>query len=132
MSDHPRSNESWLEFFRRTRRFSDLILSAWSQIEFNIDQLVARQYDLLRYLPNDKRIRFILDNSFQRKLELLKDRHVITNKEASVIKKFQEYRNRLFHGKESFFMLPSEEEDEIMDNAIEAARITLEKLASPP
>lgn len=116
--------------FRRTRRFSDLILLAWSEVEFNIDQLVARQYGLFADFAHfDKKTRFLLDTSFQRKLEFLRDCQVINNEEVSVIKEFQEFRNRLFHGKEPFFMLAIEDEDKIMDNAVAAARIALEKLA---
>jgi len=129
LADHPAPNESWLEFFKRTGRFSDLILTAWSNIEFNIDQLVARQYGL--FVDNDRKSKFLLDTSFHRKLEFLKDCQVFTGEEYAVIKDFQNYRNRLFHGKEwSYMVLSKDEEEAIMDNAMKAARITLEKLAS--
>jgi hypothetical protein len=44
--EQPIKNESWMEFFWRTKRFSDFILLAWHLIEFDTNQLVARQYGL--------------------------------------------------------------------------------------
>ncbi len=126
MSDHPLPNESWLEYFRRTGRFSDLILLAWSQIEFNIDQLLVRQFGLF---VQDKKAKILLDLSFQRKIDFLRENEILTKDEYSVVKEFQEYRNRLFHGKEWFhFGLSKEEQDKIIDNAIRAAQLTLGKL----
>jgi len=49
----------------------------------------------------------------------------ITNSERKTIKKFQEYRNELFHGVHPFFFnLSDKEKDEIMDNAVNAAELT--------
>jgi hypothetical protein len=56
------SKESWIEFFRRTKRFSDLILLAWSLIEFYTNQLVARQYGL--HYIDDKAIAILDELTF--------------------------------------------------------------------
>jgi hypothetical protein len=125
IKDYPEPNESWLTYFRRKRRFSDLILLSWSEIEFNIDQIVAREFGLFY---EDKKAQILLEMSFQKKLVFLKENKVITTDEYKIFKKFQEYRNRLFHGKEHpfFLILNDEAKDEIMDNAVKAAQLSLD------
>ena len=124
MEDHPESNEAWLQYFRRKRRFSDLILLAWSEIEFHIDQIVAKQFGLFY---EDKKAQILLELNFQKKLDFLKKNGVITKDEYDTFQKFQKYRNKLFHGKEQpfFILLSDEARDEIMDNAVEAAQLAL-------
>lgn len=77
--DHPNPKESWIGYFRRKRRFSDLILLAWSEIEFNIDQIVAREFGLFY---RDKKARILLEMNFGKKLEFLKENGVITKDEV--------------------------------------------------
>jgi len=126
----PKPGEAWLPYLRRERRFSDLMLEAWGHIEFNVDQIVAIEMGvpLVSYL---QRVRKLLEKiSFQVKLDFLKENGVITKDEYSIIKKFQEYRNKLFHGKRSFFLKLSEEkQDEIMDIAYKSAHLTTEIIA---
>ena len=129
MEDHPEPNEAWLQYFRRKRRFSDLILLAWSIIEFDIDQIVANQFGLFY---TDKKAQILLELNFQKKLDFLKKNGVITKDEYDTFKNFQKNRNNLFHGghllgKEQpfFFTLSDEVKDEIMDNAVKAAQLAL-------
>lgn len=124
MKDHPEPNEGWLQYFRRKRQFSDCILFAWSEIEFNLDQIVARQFGL--FIDDTKAKILLRDLTIQKKLDFLKEIYVITKDEYNIIKKFQEYRNKLFHGKQPFFFnLSDKEKDEVMDNAVNAAELTL-------
>lgn len=124
MKDYPEPNEGWLQCFRRKRQFSDLILLAWSEIEFHIDQIIAKEFGLVY---TDEKAQILLEMNFQKKLEFLKKNKVITKEEYDTIKMFQEYRNKLFHGKKPFFFLLSDEEKEkIMDNAVEAAQLALD------
>lgn len=132
MEDHPEPNEAWLQYFRRKRRFSDLILLAWSIVEFDIDQIVADQFGLFY---TDKKAQILLELNFQKKLVFLKKNGLITKDEYNTFKKFQEYRNKLFHGEEQpfFFILSDEAKDEIMDNAVKAAQLALDiGLGIPP
>ena len=124
MEDHPEPNEAWLQYFRRKRRFSDLILLAWSIIEFDIDQIVADQFGLFY---TDKKAQILLELNFQKKLDFLKKNGVITKGEYNTFKEFKKYRNKLFHGDEQpfFFILSDEAKDEIMDNAVKAAQLAL-------
>jgi hypothetical protein len=124
MEENPEPNEGWLQYFQRKRKFSDCILLAWSEIEFDIDQVVARQFGLF---IEDKKAKILLEMNFQRKIVFLKENGVITREEFNIIKKFQEYRNELFHGKQPFFFnLSDKEKDEIMDNAVKAAQLALD------
>ena len=123
MEENPEPNEGWLQYFRRKRKFSDCILLAWSEIEFHIDQEVAKEFGLVYY---DKKAQILLEMNFQKKLVFLKENGAITKEEFDIIKKFQEYRNKLFHGKQHFFNLDDKEKDEIMDNAVKAAQLALD------
>lgn len=123
MEDYPEPNEAWLQYLRRKRQFCCLILLAWSKVEFNIDQIVARRQGI----SEPKCRQRLVKKDFQTKLDFLKKKRVLFQDEYDTIKKFQEYRNKLFHGEEQpfFVVLNDKEKDEIMDNAVEAAQLTL-------
>lgn len=77
IDNHPKPNEDWISFFRRKRQFADLILMAWSIMEFYVDQLVDEQLGLFY---EDKEAKALLDNmSFAKKLNFLKDNAIIKN-----------------------------------------------------
>ena len=122
MSDYkPEPKESWVSYFRRTRKFSDLMLMVWSLMEFNIDQIVTRQFGLFY---EDKKARILLDMNFSKKLDFLKENKTITNNEFKILNDFKKYRNELFHGKKPhYFILSDAEKDKIMDNAVKVANL---------
>lgn len=124
IKDYPEPNEAWLQYFRRKMQFSDLILLSWKKIEINFDQIVAKKLGLFY---EDKEAQKLLKKNFQWKLDFLKKNSVVTKEEYDIFKKFQEYRNKLFHGKEEpfFFILNDEAKDKIMDNAVKAAQLSL-------
>ena len=118
------SNESWMEFFRRTKRFSDLILLAWGLVEFDTDQIFARQYGL--YYTDEKAIAVLEQLAFNQKLSILRKLNVISKEDYGVIQQFQLYRNKLFHGDEEasfYFIMTDAEKEPIIENAVEAVKI---------
>lgn len=121
----PLPNESFLQFLRRTKRFHQLILEAWSSVEFNIDQLLTRQFGL-NCDYNDKKVRFLSNSSFGRKLDFLRKVGVISPEEFHIIHEFQEHRNQFFHtlGAATMFVMSEDEKDHTMDEAITAAQLT--------
>jgi hypothetical protein len=120
--DNPETNESWMEFFHRTNRFSDLVLLAWHLVEFDIDQLVARQFGL--FYTDEKAVLILKELTFAKKLSILRKLKAINTEVYSVVKEFQQYRNRLFHGKEPFYFLMTDAEKEsVVKNSIAAVEI---------
>jgi hypothetical protein len=118
------SNESWMEFFRRTKRFSDLILLAWGLVEFDTNQLVARQYGL--FYTDEKAIAILEQLTFNQKLSILRKLNVISKEDYDVIQQFQRYRNKLFHGEEEasfYFIMTDAEKEPIIENVVEAVKI---------
>jgi hypothetical protein len=128
MKDYPEPGEAWLQYLRRTRQFCCLILLAWSEVEFHIEQMTVREFGLFHDdFREDGRAKILLEMPFGKKLDFLKKQGVVYKDEYDSIKKFQECRNKLFHGKEPFFVTLSEKKkDEIMDNAVEAAQLALD------
>ena len=122
-------SESKLEYFRRNGQFSDLMILAWSEMEFNINQLVARQFELFY---TDEKFRKLLKGrfyKFQNRIEFLKEKGVITQEEFSRIEELKKYRNSLFHGEDwAFFIKDENEKNKIMDEAISVANLTLDML----
>jgi len=89
-------NEKYLEFLRSENRPDQLLLEAWNCIEFNIDQLVTRQFGVnCEYFDN--KVQFLVNSGFGRKLELLKKLNILDLNEYQTIHKFQEERNKFFH-----------------------------------
>lgn len=111
-----------LQFLRRKERFYELILCAWDNIEFNIDQIVARQFAL--YDDNSEKSNFVLDTSFARKLDFLKKIGELTTQEFQKIHAFQKRRNDFFHsqGWGTAFVMSQQERNQVMDEAVEAAQ----------
>lgn len=122
MSDYkPQANESWVEYFRRTRKFADLMLMVWSLVEDNVDQIFTSQFGLFF---EDKKARILLDINFSKKLDFLKENGVITSDEFEILSNFKKYRNELFHGEHPhYFILSESEKDKIMDNAVRVSRL---------
>ena len=119
------SNESWIEFFERTKRFSDLILLAWGLVEFDTNQLVALRYRLC--YTDEKAIAILEQLTFNQKLSILRKLNVISKEDYDVIQQFQHYRkNKLFHGDEEasfYFIMTDAEKEPIIENAVEAVKI---------
>jgi hypothetical protein len=47
MQTNPEPGEAWLQYFRRTRQFCCLILLAWGEVEFHINQIVAKEFGIM-------------------------------------------------------------------------------------
>jgi hypothetical protein len=89
-------NEKYLEFLRSENRPHQLLLEAWSCIEFTVDQVVTRQFGInCEYF--DKKVQFLVNSGFGRKLEFLKKLNILDLDEYQMIHKFQEDRNKFFH-----------------------------------
>lgn len=125
LEDKPKPNEDMMSFLRRKRQFSDLVLLGWSTIEFDIDQLVMSTFGL-RW--GDKKGKILLDMTFNKKLQFLKEDEVFDKMEFKALKEFQEYRNRLFHGQEVFYIYTESEKDKIMDMVIKATNLVHHRL----
>lgn len=114
---------------RNKRKFAELILFAWSIIEYDIDDILTHTFGLS---AADERAELLLDLPFGRKLEFLKKMKVITATEFSKIHAFQSSRNALVHhqGKDILRLLITEKEEseryKTMDNAVSAAEITFQ------
>lgn len=120
------------------------MLYAWNEIEAYIDVAFIAEFRLLGKLgpkaqtlgtPFDEsdefsdRRKFLLDATFNKKLEFLRKVGVVHKKESTTLRKFQKDRNRYFHGREpSFVYLDDSERVLIMDGAQEAL-INSHKLA---
>ena len=109
-NERPLPNESFHQFLRRTRRFYQLILETWSSVEFNIDQLLTKQFGL-HCDYNDNAVKFLVKSSFGRKLDFLKKVGVISLEEFHVIREFEEHRNHFFHtlGAATLFVMSEDE-----------------------
>lgn len=128
MDDSPKSEETWIGFFRRTKRFADLILMAWTVSEYFMNQLFTMQFGFYFDYPEAK---ILTDISFKRKLEYLTKFDVFSKKECKEIKKFQELRNKLFHGEHPEYVVWSDSTKiKIMGEAIDATYIIRDALFS--
>jgi len=129
--DNPLPHESYHQFLRRKRRFYQLVLEAWSTVEFNIDQLVTRQYRMNCDYA-DERILFLVRSTFERKLHLLKKLGVVNLEEFRMIHGFQERRNRFFHtlGAAEMHVLSEDEKEQVMDEAVKVAQLTFDILSN--
>ena len=122
-----------VEFLRRKKRFHELILEAWSGLEFDVDQLVTRQFGLdCDY--RDKKVQFLLGSSFEQKLQFLKKVGVVNSKEFHIIKGFQERRNRFFHtlGTAEMAILTKEEREQTIDEAVKVTKLGLDLVWRAP
>lgn len=126
MIEQPKKGESWMAFFYRTKKVAELILLAWSISEFDINQLVLRQYKLFE---TDKKAKFLTDMTFNKKLEFLKTQKALTETQLKKIKKFQQMRNKLYHGGNHFWFVKSEnEQDKMMKIAMDASQAFMRAL----
>lgn len=113
---------------RNQRKFAELILFAWSIIEYDIDEILTNTFGLNL---SDERAELLLDLPFGRKLAFLKKMKMISASEFSKINAFKSSRNDLVHhqGKDILKVLFEEEESErykTMDGAVGAAEITFQ------
>jgi len=124
--EKPKSGESWMDFFYRKKKVAELILLAWSISEFDIDQLVSRQFNLSY---TDEKSKFLTDMTFHHKLEFLKKQKALTKSQFDKVKKFKDMRNDLYHGKNHFWFVKSEkEQEEMMKIAMSAAKVFMHAL----
>jgi len=118
MKDRPKPGESWISFYKARKRFADLILMAWVTSEFFMNQLFTKQFGMYFDYPEAK---ILVDMSFEKKLQYLRKFKVFSQDEFKSIKKFQESRNKLFHGKNPEYLTWSDSKKEkMMDEAIKA------------
>jgi len=122
--DTPKIGEFYVDFLRRRKRFHELILVAWSSIEFDIDRLVTHQFHMKCEYPN-KKVQFLVSSPFGRKLDFLKKTGVITSEEFSIIHQFQEHRNEFFHtfGTARVENQGAKEVERIMDEMVNASKL---------
>ncbi|MDG6997353.1 MAG: hypothetical protein JRN52_15660 [Nitrososphaerota archaeon] len=116
--------ESMQDFLRRKRKFADLMLLAWANIEQNFTTAVASEFgldhadDKAKFLENELTLE-------QKKLFLKQQGiwgdEVLTKEERRAIENFQEFRNDIFHDlTSSQFELGSMQREHIMDQALAA------------
>ena len=121
MNEQPEPGQSWLTFFKEKNQFADLILTAWCTSEFNLDQIFTRQFGKHIHYPDAK---ILTDMPFGKKLDYLKKMEIISNEEYSVIRKFQEFRNKLFHeGAPTYVTWSDSEKEKWMDEAIKTTHV---------
>jgi hypothetical protein len=132
--DRPLPNESQVEFLRRTEKLHELLLLAWDTIEFNIDQLVADSFGLHATENENSRVKWLLDRSFGKKLEFLRDIQRINPDDYAIIQAFQRKRNDLFHrdGWHAIFMMSQAEKQQLMDEAVKASTVSTHILFRKP
>lgn len=124
--DKPKEGESMVEFFRRHKMFADLILLAWNTSEFYMNQLFTKQFGVYFDYPEAK---ILIDMSFNKKLEYLKKFGVFSKEEFNTIKKFQEFRNKMFHGEDPhYFIWNDSKKERFMVEAIMATHIIRDAL----
>ena len=129
LTTQPEDTDTMGEFFvdilRREKRFHQLILVAWSSIEFDIDRLVTYQFQLNCEYPN-KKVQFLVSAPFGKKLDFLKKMRVVTLEEFHTIRQFQEHRNEFFHtfGTARVENQGPKEVERIMDEMVEASKLT--------
>ncbi len=108
----PQKGEGWLEYFYRKNKVAEVILLGWSITEFDLNQLVTKQFKLFY---DDKKAKILTDMTFNRKLEFLKEQQVLNTSQYKRVKEFQEMRNKLYHGKQKFwFTQPFVEQQKMM------------------
>lgn len=93
-------------------------------VEFDTNQLVARQYGL--YYIDEKAIAILEQLTLNQKLSILRKLNVISKEDYEVIQQFQHYRNKLFHGDEGasfYFIMTDAEKEPIIENAVDAVKI---------
>jgi len=122
----PEYGIAWLGLLYGKKQTSDVILFSWGNIEFNINQLIAKQFKLKH---DDTKAKILTDLGFNKKLEFLKENKSLTLSQYKKLKEFQNFRNKLFHGKEPFWFTKSMKQQEQMMktamNAVEAIRAAL-------
>ncbi len=122
--DTPATNELYFDILRKEKRFHELILAAWSSIEFDIDRLVTNQFHMDCEYPN-KKVQFLVGSPFGRKLDFLKKMGVVTPEEFRIIRQFQEHRNEFFHtfGTARAENQGAKEVERIMDEMVAASKL---------
>jgi len=86
---------SALRILRRTNRFADVMLFAWSEVEQSVDLLVAWDFGLKNVF--DERTEVLSNLPFWRKISLLQKRGILRKRDLTEIQTFQKTRNSIFH-----------------------------------
>lgn len=118
-------DELFFEILRREKKFYELLLVAWSSVELDIDRLVTRQFNM-KWDYQDKKVQFLVEPTFEKRLAFLKKIDVVSPEEFRVIHKFQNHRNEFFHrfGTARVENQGAEEVERTMDEAVAAAKLT--------
>lgn len=123
--------KSWLlvEYLRKegNRNFHRLILEAWCGVELEVDHLVTRQFGL-KCDYHDKKVEFLVNSTFEQKLQFLKKVKAVSTEEFKLIHAFQERRNTFFHalGPAKRATLSKEERLHIMDEAVAVTKLCID------
>lgn len=120
----PTSSEYLLPYLRRKRELCQLVLYAWSEVEFHLDQVVTRQFGLY---PEDEQAKRYVMWRFIDKIKFLREKGLITDTEFKELDSFRAKRNILFHrdGLAIMHLMTEKERDEVMDMALKAAQLSL-------
>ncbi|MGI0092000.1 MAG: hypothetical protein ACREBS_09840 [Nitrososphaerales archaeon] len=116
--------ESMRDFLRRTRKFADLMLFVWVNVEADFTIAVASEFGL--HHTDDKAKFLAHELTFEQKKRFLKQQgiwadEVLTKEERRAIENFQESRNNIFDDlAQSQFGLGSMQKEHIMDQAMNA------------
>ena len=80
----------------------------------------------LGWHPEDEKASVLLDRlEYEQKLEILRKWKVIDEEDYSIVRKFQRFRNKMFHGDEPtyYILMPDDEREAIAKNAHAAFQI---------
>jgi hypothetical protein len=111
-----------LDILRKEGKFFEFVLVAWGIIEFNLDNVILREYSLSSQSPKSD---ILLGINFDRKLGLQKKLSFLTTQDYTKVKEFQEWRNKFFH-KNGIFVsnLSQSEKNSVMNIATRAVDVT--------
>jgi len=88
-----------MPFLMKKGRFAECMILGWQEVEDKIDQMTVQEFHLL-FAPqkDDPRVDMLREVNLRKKIEFLKVMGRISEGDASVIHRFSDERNKLFHG----------------------------------
>jgi hypothetical protein len=83
-----------LDHLRREDKFSDCVILAWGIVEFELNNIILREYNVN---SSDPKAETLLNLRFIDKLNLQKKLGFLNQEKYDIVQKFNQWRNRLFH-----------------------------------
>jgi hypothetical protein len=124
---------AWIPFLIRKRRFAEVIILAWQDVEDLVDQMTIKEFRLM-LVPKkmDARVDLIRNNiGFQVKLKFLGDGGILSKTDLMTIQEFAKERNDLFHGDvfkhRPYLAITEVEKMRLMGLASKASQIALNR-----